>query len=207
MQPIEPILKNIVLGKNQKEYLELPAYYKTHSSRKEMVCAFKLTADEIKKVTETGIIYLSQITGGNLFQPVILSVHEEDVYTREELLFDMRKDNSGIIQFTSMCSRCDKQTIHTIVDMRECDDGTSKLAVGECGICGMNKQDFVCDLLGQTTPEERTQLVQEAWEKDNTYRPFCGNCMCVIRMHHIDNGWACGTCGATGMRTLKEEEL
>lgn len=69
---MEPILfegANVIMGKDQPEYLPLPAY-KTPDGT--VTTCWKLTPEELKQVQETGVIWLSTLTFNQPLQPILL---------------------------------------------------------------------------------------------------------------------------------------
>lgn len=83
MEPIKFEGANIVYGANQPEYKPLPAERRPGYSG-EIVTCWELSPGELKRVQETGKIYLSVLTFGQPLQPVILSVEKLRPYDTEE---------------------------------------------------------------------------------------------------------------------------
>jgi hypothetical protein len=83
MQPISPVMPGseaieVVLAKDQPEYLPLPAVYIEEPGR--FVTRWRLSDEERQKVVEGGDVILTQLTFGNPFHPVNLQVchpHEQ----------------------------------------------------------------------------------------------------------------------------------
>ena len=71
MEPIKFDGVNVTYGENQPEYQPLPAQ---RGPNGEVLTCWKLSADELKKVQETGVIWLGILTFGQKLQPVLLSV-------------------------------------------------------------------------------------------------------------------------------------
>ena len=208
MKAVEPKLRNIMLGKDQEEYITLPAYMRSYVPSTPVITKWEFSDEEVQEIVKNKTIYYSQFTGGNRFHPVLLSVHEADVYTDEELDYcELRernkKGNQAILEFSTECMKCSCRTPHRIIDIDTSEDGVNT-ATGECMECGTLLKDFVADLLAGSTPEERTRIVTDEWNKDNTYRPFCGNCLGTEKMQHIEGGWECPNCKAIGMRATEE---
>jgi hypothetical protein len=67
---------NIVFAENQEEYNSLPAFKDDEGN---VVTCWKLSDEEIKKITETGELWLSVSTFNQPLQPVLLSVNKSDV--------------------------------------------------------------------------------------------------------------------------------
>ena len=82
MDPIEFDGANVVYGANQPEYLPLPAEKRPGRSG-EIVTCWELSPDELKRVQETGVIFVSLLTFGQPLQPVLVSVDKPDVYDKE----------------------------------------------------------------------------------------------------------------------------
>lgn len=80
MKPIKFDGANVVFGANQPEYQPLPAERRGNPGTGEIVTCWKLSPDELKKIVETGQIWLSLLTFGQPLQPVLLSVEKPDIY-------------------------------------------------------------------------------------------------------------------------------
>jgi hypothetical protein len=81
MRPIDPPLCNVIMGKEQEEYYDLPAY----ASETKTITCWELSTDEMAEVKRTGKIYLAQYNQGNPLQPVAMALMVEDVYEVEEI--------------------------------------------------------------------------------------------------------------------------
>ena len=79
MKPINFDGVNAVYGANQPEYQPLPAEKRPGQSV-EIVTCWKLTPEEIKRIQETGEIWLAVLTFGQPLQPVIVSVEKPEPY-------------------------------------------------------------------------------------------------------------------------------
>ena len=84
MEPITFDGANIIYGANQPEYKPLPAEWRGKPETGEIVTCWELSPDEIKRIQETGKIWLSVLTFGQPLQPVLLAVDKPDVYDSEE---------------------------------------------------------------------------------------------------------------------------
>lgn len=78
MTPVSPVMPGsefieLVLGKGQKEYIELPAVYLDQRDRP-MITRWRLTDEERAVIAEGGDIVLTQLTWCQRFQPVHLQV-------------------------------------------------------------------------------------------------------------------------------------
>ncbi len=74
MEIIEFEEQNIVYAEDQPEYLPMPAYRDPHDVKGTVICCWKLTEEEKKKVMETGVIWQSMLTFHDTLQPQLLSV-------------------------------------------------------------------------------------------------------------------------------------
>lgn len=82
MEPIKFDGANVVYGAEQPEYIPLPAEKRPGLSG-EIVTCWALSPDELKRVQETGVIFVSLLTFGQPLQPVLVSVDKPDVYDPE----------------------------------------------------------------------------------------------------------------------------
>ena len=82
MEPVNFEDANVVFGANQPEYIPLPAERRPGQSG-EIVTCWELSPDELKRVQETGKIYLGLLTFGQPLQPVIMSVEKPEPYDPE----------------------------------------------------------------------------------------------------------------------------
>jgi hypothetical protein len=78
MQPIEFKGHNAVLGKNQPEYLSLPAYVESDHKKTVTTC-WALTPAEMDLIATTGKIWIQQLTFGRGFAPQLPSVEKPPV--------------------------------------------------------------------------------------------------------------------------------
>jgi len=76
MKAIEFDEVNVTFAKDQEEYQQLPAYL---SKDGEMVSCFQLTPEEITKVNETGLIWLSVMTFNDPLQPLLLTTEKPEL--------------------------------------------------------------------------------------------------------------------------------
>lgn len=74
---------NCVYGANQQEYQPLPAERRGKPITGEVLTCWQLSPEELQKVKETGIIWLSMLTFGQPLQPVLLSVDKPEIYDPE----------------------------------------------------------------------------------------------------------------------------
>lgn len=64
---------NVIYAENQPEYSPLPAYREPGAEGRIITC-FKLTPDELNKVAETGVIWVSILTFNKPLQPLLPQV-------------------------------------------------------------------------------------------------------------------------------------
>lgn len=83
MKPIKFDGANVVYVANKPEYIPLPAERRPGRSC-EVVTCWELSPDELKRVQETGKIYLGLLTYGQPLQPVIMSVDKPEPYDAQE---------------------------------------------------------------------------------------------------------------------------
>ena len=70
MEPVNFKGANVVYGANQPEYIPLPALLKENG---EIWTCWKLSLEDLKRIQETGVIWLSMLTFNQPLQPVLLS--------------------------------------------------------------------------------------------------------------------------------------
>lgn len=83
MEPINFKGANVVYGANQPEYIPLPAE-KWPGNHGGIVTCWKLSPEELARVKETGVIWLSMLTFNRPLQPVLLSVDKPEPYDSNE---------------------------------------------------------------------------------------------------------------------------
>lgn len=79
MEPIKFDGVNVVFGEEQPEYHSLPAERVGRPQTGQINTCWALSPDEIKKVQETGVIFVSLLTFGLPLQPLLVSVDKPDV--------------------------------------------------------------------------------------------------------------------------------
>ena len=84
MQPLNFEGANIVFGANQPEYQPLLAERVGKPETGQINTCWELSPDELKRVQETGKIWLGVLTFGQPLQPVIVSVDKPEPYDAEE---------------------------------------------------------------------------------------------------------------------------
>lgn len=81
---MEPILfdgANVIMGKDQPEYVPLPAYKAPDGT---VTTCWKLTPEELKQVNETGVIWLSTLTFNQPLQPILLCAEKPPIANEDE---------------------------------------------------------------------------------------------------------------------------
>ena len=83
MQPVSPVMPGseaieVVLGKNQPEYIPLPAVY-LDTTERPMITRWRLSGEEREAINQGADIVLTQLTFGSPFQPVHIQVTDQDV--------------------------------------------------------------------------------------------------------------------------------
>lgn len=74
MKPTEFEGHNVVFAKDQPQYEPLPAFVDPKDPNSEVISCWELSEDDLKKINETGKIYLSMWTFNNPLQPIRLTV-------------------------------------------------------------------------------------------------------------------------------------
>ena len=82
MEPVSPVMPGsaaieVVLGKNQPEYVPLPAVYLDTDARP-MITRWRLSRDERVAVATGADIVLTQLTFGHPFQPIHVQITEQE---------------------------------------------------------------------------------------------------------------------------------
>lgn len=73
MKAIEFPQQTHILAKDQPEYEPLPVHIAAGEPGTPFTCVFELSDEEIAQIVQTKRLYYTQLTCGNLFQPVRLS--------------------------------------------------------------------------------------------------------------------------------------
>lgn len=84
MEPIKFDGVNVVFGAEQPEYHPLPAECVGKPKTGQINTCWALSPDELKRVQETGIIFVSLLTFGLPLQPMLVSVDKPDVIDPNE---------------------------------------------------------------------------------------------------------------------------
>lgn len=77
MEPCKFDGANVVFGAAQPEYIPLPAQVNPKSGV--VLTCWKLTPEEVKKVQETGVIWVEMLTFNQPLQPIRLDVDKPDI--------------------------------------------------------------------------------------------------------------------------------
>ena len=84
MRPIEFEECNVIFGASQPEFQALPAFKdNSHPQGTTVVHCWKLSPEEIAKISVTGELWVSVLTFGNPLQPIYLTINKEDVIRHE----------------------------------------------------------------------------------------------------------------------------
>ena len=83
MQPLNFDGANDVFDAKQPEYIPLPAEYRGGKSGEILTC-WELSPDELKRIQETGKLWLGVLTFGQPLQPVYLAVEKPEPYDKEQ---------------------------------------------------------------------------------------------------------------------------
>lgn len=83
MKPLNFEGANAVFGANQPEYTPLPAECVGNPETGQINTCWELSPEEIKRVQETGKIWLSVLTFGQPLQPVLLTADKPGIYNPE----------------------------------------------------------------------------------------------------------------------------
>lgn len=76
MKPAKFPENNIVLGEDQKQYMDLPAHFDQKDPTGRMTTAWKLSFRERIRILFRGRIWLATLTWRDPFQPVYLSTEK-----------------------------------------------------------------------------------------------------------------------------------
>lgn len=82
MKPIEFKEHNVVYGKDQKEYMPLPALKFDYGT---VVTCWKLSWKEVIKLVLTRKVWLSVLTFNNPLQPTLLSASKNYLFTKTKI--------------------------------------------------------------------------------------------------------------------------
>ena len=74
---------NVVFGAKQPEYIPLPAEDRGGKSGEILTC-WELSPDELKRVQETGKLWLGVLAFGQPLQPVYLAVDKPEPYDKKQ---------------------------------------------------------------------------------------------------------------------------
>lgn len=79
MKPIKFSECNTTYGKNQPEYIPLPAYLE-NGEKGQVVTCWELTDEEIEIIVKTKKIYHSQLTFNFALQPIFMTANKSDIF-------------------------------------------------------------------------------------------------------------------------------
>lgn len=83
MKPINFPGANVIFGKDQPNYLPLPAYHEKASFEAYAVSCWKLSFFERIKILFNGKLWLCMATYQKPLTPCILSVHKKSIFDKE----------------------------------------------------------------------------------------------------------------------------
>ena len=83
MNPIEFPEQNSIYRKDQKGVQPLPAH-KADDPNVTVVTCWELSDEELERVNKSGVIYLTQMTGGKPLQPVFVTGKKDDIFEEQE---------------------------------------------------------------------------------------------------------------------------
>lgn len=78
MIPVQFPEANIVIGASQDEYEPLPAHVGARDQQGRVTFCCALSDEEIREIVSTRRIWISQLTFGNVFQPILLATAKPD---------------------------------------------------------------------------------------------------------------------------------
>lgn len=79
MEPMNFKDANCVYGANQPEYQPLPAQQVGKAATGQIITCWQLTPEELEKVKDTGLIWVSMLTFGRTLQPLLLAVEKPEI--------------------------------------------------------------------------------------------------------------------------------
>lgn len=80
MEPVKFDGVNVVFGENQPEYDQLPAERVGRPESGQIITCWEVSPEEIKRIQETGKIWLSVLTYGQPLHPVLLTTDKPNTY-------------------------------------------------------------------------------------------------------------------------------
>ena len=75
MKPLKFDEVNVILGEDQPEYENLPAFVKGDK----VVTCWELSEEDKERVLKEGKIWMATLTFGQAFQPCLLTTNKEDM--------------------------------------------------------------------------------------------------------------------------------
>lgn len=83
MKPIEFTGSNAVFESDSPDILPLPALV-AGTETAEVVTCWSLDADELKRVNETGVVWICVTTFGRPVQPIFVTTNRDDLFEIDE---------------------------------------------------------------------------------------------------------------------------
>ena len=84
MKPIAFPEQNIIFGKDQPPYIPLPAFRPEGDDKGPAITCWELSEEELKKVAETGKIWVSQLTFNGPLQPIFITAEKSEIFVTPE---------------------------------------------------------------------------------------------------------------------------
>tara|TARA_R110000787_G_scaffold97665_4_gene201303 strand:+ start:2423 stop:3004 length:582 start_codon:yes stop_codon:yes gene_type:complete len=144
---------NVEVAKDQPEFLTVPAYYNRFDGS--LTFCFKLSPEEIEKVSETGEIWCKQLTNSKPMQPIKMGTDKEEI-------LDLGSSPN------------------TIILVGPKDSGTIKAAmqiIGDSDYNSVKAENFAGPTAVELEPEifEVPYVLLDGWEDENLVRVFIEN--------------------------------
>lgn len=94
MQSVTFPQANAIIAKDQKEYQPLHAYVNRGVSSIPVTVCMQLSPDELKQINETGQLWITQLTFGYAYSPLMLDVRNpfEPVADKEPIFFEEARE-------------------------------------------------------------------------------------------------------------------
>lgn len=83
MKPVKFNECNLIIGKDQEEYLPLPAYLEPGENGQVVTC-WELSEADLKRIQETKRVYVSTLTFHQPLQPIFLSASKDEIFVSPE---------------------------------------------------------------------------------------------------------------------------
>ena len=78
MKPVKFEGYNVAIGEGQEEYIPIPAQAMPDDPQGKVLMCFELDPDEIKEIQETGRLWMTKLTFGMDFQPIMLNTKKPE---------------------------------------------------------------------------------------------------------------------------------